>query len=65
MVSYDLNLLVLPPPTPPPPLPPISLVIFEEPIFFKINLEKPFFFQVNLEWSSQQNWHTSEFKQVV
>ena len=55
MVSDDLNLL---PPTTP-------LVIFEEPIFVKINLENPFFVQVNLEWSSQQNWHISEFKQVV
>ena len=57
MVSYDLNLLTPSPTTP--------LVIFEEPIFVKINLENPFFVQVNLEWSSQQNWHTSEFKQVV
>ena len=33
--------------TPPPP-PTTPLVIFEEPVFVKINLKNPFFVQVNL-----------------
>ena len=47
----------------PPPPTTTPLVIFEEPIFLKNNFGNPFF--VNLERSSQQNWRTSEFKQVV
>ena len=55
MVSYDLNLLLLPP---------LSWLFLNN-LFLLINLENPSFVQVNLEWSSQRSWHTSQFKQVV